>query len=153
MTLHIVLLLLSEQGRLFQHPNRGTTQELDEPRICTEISRFLTLKNPRGPGGGGLRRKCATSPSLATGLTNGKKPGNCMVGVMFQTNTPTARHWRIVESSKSTFPVFLSQNLQLAFGLRPYHAESTGSRPITEVKPRRAWLVLGWATALEPQVL
>ena len=38
-------------------------------------------------------------------------------------------------------------------GLRPYHAESTGSRPITEVKPRRAWLVLGWATALEPQVL
>lgn len=33
------------------------------------------------------------------------------------------------------------------FGLRPYHAESTGSRPITEVKPRRAWLVLGWATA------
>jgi hypothetical protein len=42
---------------------------------------------------------------------------------------------------------------QQAFGLRPYHAESTGSRPITEVKPRRAWLVLGWATALEPQVL
>ena len=40
-----------------------------------------------------------------------------------------------------------------ANGLRPYHAESTGSRPITEVKPRRAWLVLGWATALEPQVL
>ncbi len=40
-----------------------------------------------------------------------------------------------------------------ANGLRPYHAESTGSRPITEVKSRRAWLVLGWATALEPQVL
>jgi hypothetical protein len=43
--------------------------------------------------------------------------------------------------------------LEIAFGLRQYHAESTGSRPITEVKPRRAWIVLGWATALEPQVL
>ena len=28
--------------------------------------------------------------------------------------------------------------------LRPYHAEYTGSRPITEVKQRRAQLVLGW---------
>ena len=37
--------------------------------------------------------------------------------------------------------------------LRPYHVECTGSRPITEVKQRRAWLVLGWVTAWEPQVL
>lgn len=51
-----------------------------------------------------------------------------------------------MNENKTTF-------LQQYFGLRPYHAESTGSRPITEVKPRRAWLVLGWATALEPQVL
>ena len=36
--------------------------------------------------------------------------------------------------------------------LRPYHVESTGSRPITEVKQRRAWLVLGWVTAWEYQV-
>ena len=35
------------------------------------------------------------------------------------------------------------------FRLRPYHVESTGSRPITEVKQRRAWLVLGWVTAWE----
>ena len=35
---------------------------------------------------------------------------------------------------------------------RPYHVESTGSRPITEVKQRRAWLVLGWVTAWEHQV-
>ena len=48
---------------------------------------------------------------------------------------------------------FIYSYLSSAFGLRPYHAESTGSRPITEVKPRRAWIVLGWATALEPQVL
>ena len=37
--------------------------------------------------------------------------------------------------------------------LRPYHAEYTGSRLITEVKQRRAWLVLGWVTAWESQVL
>ena len=33
--------------------------------------------------------------------------------------------------------------------LRPYHVENTGSRPITEVKQRRARLVLGWVTAWE----
>ena len=32
--------------------------------------------------------------------------------------------------------------------LRPYHVESIGSRQITEVKQRRAWLVLGWVTAM-----
>ena len=36
--------------------------------------------------------------------------------------------------------------------LRPYHVESTSSRPITEVKQRRA-LVLGWVTAWEYRVL
>jgi hypothetical protein len=36
---------------------------------------------------------------------------------------------------------------------RPYHAECTGSRQITEVKQRRAWIVLGWETAWEHQVL
>ena len=34
-----------------------------------------------------------------------------------------------------------------------YHVENTGSRPITEVKQRRARLVLGWVTAWEHQVL
>ena len=38
------------------------------------------------------------------------------------------------------------------FVLRSYHVEHTGSRPITEVKQRRAWLVLGWVTAWEYQV-
>ena len=37
--------------------------------------------------------------------------------------------------------------------LRPYHVESTSSRPITEVKQRRARLVLGWVTAWEYRVL
>ena len=31
----------------------------------------------------------------------------------------------------------------------PYHAEYTSSRPITEVKQRRAQSVLGWVTAWE----
>ena len=37
--------------------------------------------------------------------------------------------------------------------LRPYHVENTRSRPITEVKQRRARLVLGWETAWEYRVL
>ena len=37
--------------------------------------------------------------------------------------------------------------------LRPYHVENTGSRPITEVKQRRAWLVLRWVTAWERHLL
>ena len=37
--------------------------------------------------------------------------------------------------------------------LRPYHQENTGSRLITEVKPGRAKLVLGWVTAWEYFVL
>ena len=36
---------------------------------------------------------------------------------------------------------------------RPYHVECTASRPISEVKQRGAWLVLGWVTAWEHQVL
>ena len=35
----------------------------------------------------------------------------------------------------------------------PYHVENIGSRPITEVKQRRARLVLGWVTAWEHRVL
>ena len=36
---------------------------------------------------------------------------------------------------------------------RPYHVEHTSSRPITEVKQHWAWIVLGWETAWELQVL
>ncbi|KAL1128867.1 hypothetical protein AAG570_013401 [Ranatra chinensis] len=38
------------------------------------------------------------------------------------------------------------------FRQRPYHVEYTGSRPITEVKQRRAWSVPGWVTAWEHHV-
>ena len=41
----------------------------------------------------------------------------------------------------------------LVYRQRPYHVENTGSRPITEVKQRRARLVLGWVTAWEHRVL
>ena len=37
--------------------------------------------------------------------------------------------------------------------LRPYHVECTGTRPISEVKQRRAWVVLRWVTTREVQVL
>ena len=37
--------------------------------------------------------------------------------------------------------------------LRPYHTEHARSRPISEAKQCRAWLVLGWETAWEYQVL
>ena len=36
--------------------------------------------------------------------------------------------------------------------LRPHYVEYTGSRPITEVKQRLAWSVLGWETAREYRV-
>ncbi len=39
------------------------------------------------------------------------------------------------------------------YRLRPYQAESTGSRPISEVKQPRAGLVLGRETTWEPPVL
>ena len=39
------------------------------------------------------------------------------------------------------------------FRQRPYHAEYIGSRPITEIKQRRARLVLRWGTAWEHRVL
>ena len=56
---------------------------------------------------------------------------------------PTLCFW------KSFIYKWLSVNF---FRQRPYHVEHTGSRPITEVKQRRARLVLGWVTAWEHRV-
>ena len=36
---------------------------------------------------------------------------------------------------------------------RPYHDDSTASRLLSEVKHRRAWLVLRWGTTSESRVL
>ena len=46
-----------------------------------------------------------------------------------------------------------SQIAREFFRLQPYHREYTSSRPITEVKPGRAGLRLGWVTAWEYPVL
>ncbi|KAG7329014.1 hypothetical protein KOW79_007188, partial [Hemibagrus wyckioides] len=42
--------------------------------------------------------------------------------------------------------------LKVLSRLRPYHPENARSRPISEAKQGRAWLVLGWETAWEYQV-
>src|SRR6266487_1735379 len=48
---------------------------------------------------------------------------------------------------------FVNVNFDTTSRQRPYHVENTSSRPITEVKQHWAWLVLGWVTAWEHQVL
>ena len=45
------------------------------------------------------------------------------------------------------------RNWWLGLCQRPYHVEHTASRPISEVKQRWVWLVLGWVTAWEYQML
>ena len=51
------------------------------------------------------------------------------------------------------FSVTIDMDVLLMYvRLRPYHVEYTSSRPITEVKQRRARLVLGWVTAWEYRV-
>ena len=52
-----------------------------------------------------------------------------------------------------SFWIIFKHVIVISQRLRPYHVESTGSRPITEVKQRRARLVLGWVTAWEYRVL
>ena len=68
-----------------------------------------------------------------------------------RSNSTTGAHRR-VGRIEVTFEEF-SAIARLGNHLRPYHVENTSSRPITEVKQRRAWLVLGWVTAWEYQVL
>ena len=47
----------------------------------------------------------------------------------------------------------ITDPLKLRSCLRPYHGEITGSRLISKVKHRRAWVVLGWVTTWEVRVL
>ena len=47
--------------------------------------------------------------------------------------------------------VYMTENIDRQC-LRPYHDERTRSRLITEVKHRRAGIVLGWGTAWEHPV-
>ena len=50
------------------------------------------------------------------------------------------------------FHIVLYESNENKFLLRPYQEESTTSRLISEVKPVRAWLVLGLETTWEHQV-
>ena len=56
-------------------------------------------------------------------------------------------------SQKTTALLYLNDFTSLVFRLRPYHSEHARSRLISEAKQGRAWLVLGWETAWEYQVL
>ncbi|CAM4426592.1 unnamed protein product [Leuciscus chuanchicus] len=49
--------------------------------------------------------------------------------------------------------VWRCKTSKITFRLRPYHFENARSRLISEAKQGRAWLVLGWETAWEYQVL
>ena len=83
--------------------------------------------------------------------------------IAFHTQTVSSRH-RITRCHNSntaddncrviyTFPLRIVLAYKHFFHLhkclRPYHQEYIGSRLITEVKPGRAGLVLGWVTAWE----
>src|SRR4029434_6458135 len=48
---------------------------------------------------------------------------------------------------------FMRPTLSGSNCLRPYHTEHARSRPLSEAKQCRAWLVLGWEIAWEYQVL
>ena len=62
--------------------------------------------------------------------------------------------WVSSESLKESLIFsFKKPNFGSKFRLRPYHLENARSRLILEAKQGRAWLVLGWETAWEYQVL
>jgi hypothetical protein len=63
------------------------------------------------------------------------------LGVLYLFNATFSVHKYILHVIQATF--------SLDICLRPYHVESTSSRPITEVKQHWAKLVLGWVTAWE----
>ena len=80
---------------------------------------------------------------------------------VFAATTQSTNHYTITaviliqwkRPSKLSLHLCLPSILHFSLCLRPYHVEYTGSRLITEVKQRRARLVLGWVTAWESRVL
>ena len=91
--------------------------------------------------------------------TNGRSEGRMreVVGVGVRENYREGMKGRrgIVDFNfTSKYFIKLSvSNSFVHFCLRPYHGETTGSRLISEVKHRRAWVVLGWVTTWEVRVL
>ena len=78
-----------------------------------------------------------------------------MTGVPSLSNSPSglAYHagFHSLHSNKSPFDITAWRKLHSC--IRPYHGEITGSRLISKVKHRRAWVVLGWVTTWEVRVL
>ena len=62
---------------------------------------------------------------------------------------PNPRKRKVFYAAKPSVSVNLLGQRTTTKCLRPYHDENTRSRPITEVKHRRAGIVLGWGTAWE----
>ena len=58
----------------------------------------------------------------------------------------------ILSTYKVLSLLFKHWKIQLCY-LQPYQDENTGSRLISEVYHLRAWVVLGWVTTWEVQVL
>ena len=77
-------------------------------------------------------------------------PTPCASRVLLVTLFPVFCYKRLVAKCGKRF---LGNKNQPLSRQRPYHVECTSSRPITEVKRRRASLVLGWVTAWEHGVL
>ena len=80
-----------------------------------------------------------------------------MISILFSTSAIGIRHRR---DARYSFVCSGGQCLYCIVVLmcrnrreRPYQHDSTASRPLSEVKHVRAWLVLRWGTTLESQVL
>ena len=58
-----------------------------------------------------------------------------------------------IQGARVCHLMYISPICNTSIRLRPYHPEHARSRPISEAKQGRAWLVLGWETAWEYQVL
>ena len=73
----------------------------------------------------------------------GRSPGCSRAAVQARAVIPLGEHARFFS------PCICSRGLDKDLRWRPYHVECTGSLPNSEVKRRRARLVLGWGTARE----
>ena len=74
--IHIYFIVIKRTP--FQHPNQETSQELYEPWISQNFAIFDITKPKKFFAFGEI----SYIESLQLG-TNGKNPGNCMVGVIF----------------------------------------------------------------------
>ena len=61
--------------------------------------------------------------------------------------------WLVSAGYVWVFGWFIVGLIVVEWWIRPYQHDSTASRPLSEVKHVRAWLVLRWGTTLESQVL